>query len=52
MKIDIIPDKQVLWGTIYPLSEIELKALKNYLDEQLKKGFIRPSLSPAGVPIF
>ena len=29
-----------------------MKALKDYLDEHLKKGFIRPSSSPAGAPIF
>ena len=45
-------DKQIPWGPIYPLSEPELKTLKTYLDEQLKKGFIQPSTSPAGAPIF
>ena len=30
----------------------ELTALKNYIDEMLAKGFIRPSKSPAGAPIF
>ena len=39
------------WGPIYSLSEVELKALKDYLDENLKKGFIVPSESPAGAPI-
>ena len=39
------------FGPIYSLSAIELKALRAYLDENLKKGFIQPSSSPAGAPI-
>ena len=52
IEIKVISDKQIPWGPIYPLSEPELKALKTYLDEQLEKGFIKPSTSPAGAPIF
>ena len=36
---------------IYPLSAEKLNALREYLDENLKKGFIRESQSPAGYPI-
>ena len=36
---------------IYVLSETKFKALREYLDENLKKGFIRPSMSPAIYPI-
>jgi hypothetical protein len=39
------------FGPIYSLSENELKVLREYLDENLKKGFICPSESPAGAPI-
>lgn len=39
------------WGPIYSLSEKELAVLRDYLDENLKKGFIVPSESPAGAPI-
>lgn len=39
------------YGPIYSLSELELKALKTYLDENLATGFIKPSSSPAGAPI-
>ncbi|EAL23701.1 hypothetical protein CNBA3480 [Cryptococcus deneoformans B-3501A] len=39
------------FGPIYNLSEKELEALREYLDENLKKGFIRPSKSPARAPI-
>ena len=40
MEINIIPKQKVPWGPIYPLSEPELKVLKDYLDTELKKGFI------------
>lgn len=36
---------------IYGLNEEQLKALREYLDENLQKGYIRPSRSPAGYPI-
>ncbi|KAK4685054.1 putative transposase, partial [Tremellales sp. Uapishka_1] len=39
------------FGPIYSLSEVELKALDEYLKDNLKKGFIQPSSSPAGSPI-
>jgi hypothetical protein len=50
--IDLLPGKQPPWGGIYSLSEPELKTLKEYIDENLAKGFIRPSKSPAGAPVF
>ena len=39
------------FGPIYGLSEPELEALHVYLDENLTKGFIQPSKSPARAPI-
>jgi hypothetical protein len=39
------------FGPIYQLSEIELRILREKLDKDLKKGYIRPSSSPAGFPI-
>jgi hypothetical protein len=36
---------------IYPLSRTELEALRKWLNENLSKGFIRASSSPAGPPI-
>jgi hypothetical protein len=39
------------FGSIYSLSRTELKALKKWLEENLSKGFIRASSSPAGAPI-
>ena len=50
-KIVLQKDATLHYGPIYPLSEDESKALKEYIDENLKKGFIRPSESPAGYPI-
>ena len=44
----LIEGKQPPFGPIYPLSEFELRSLREYLDENLRKGFIRPSSSPAG----
>lgn len=35
----------------YPLNPKHTEALKEFLDENLRKGFIRPSQSPAGYPI-
>jgi hypothetical protein len=37
---------------LYNLSGPELNTLKEYIDEMLAKGFIRPSKSPCGAPIF
>ena len=50
-QIPLLPDTQPPFGPIYSLSEIELKALRDYIKEHLDKGFIRPSSSPAGAPI-
>jgi transposase InsO family protein len=38
-------------GPIYNLSQRELKALREYLEEATALGYIRPSESPAGAPI-
>uniref|UniRef100_A0A8C5LLF5 ribonuclease H n=1 Tax=Leptobrachium leishanense TaxID=445787 RepID=A0A8C5LLF5_9ANUR len=50
--IDLYPGSPIQFGRVYPLSEPELKVLKEYIDENLTKGFIRPSTSTAGAPIF
>ena len=49
--IDMVEDKQPPWGPIYALSEKELGVLREYLDDMLRSGKIRPSKSPAGAPI-
>ena len=50
--IDLVPDAKQPFKGIYQLSPLETKALKDYIDENLKKGFIRPSKSAFGSPIF
>ena len=50
-EIPIEKGKKPTYGPIYALLETKLKALKEYLDENLKKRFIQPSTSPAGYPI-
>lgn len=39
------------FGPLYSLSKTELQALREWIDENLSKGFIRASSSPAGAPI-
>ena len=51
LAIDLQPGKEPPYGPIYPLSPRELAALKEFLEENLAKGFIRESKSPAGAPI-
>ena len=43
--------KKPTHSPIYTLSAKELEALRDYLDKNLAKEFIRPSTSPAGYPI-
>ena len=49
--IDIPPDKAPPYGPIYSLNPQELKVLREYIDENLAKGFIDHSTSPAGAPV-
>jgi len=51
MVIDLEPGKQPPSGKLYPLSPNELELLKEYLDEILITGKLRPSKSSAGAPI-
>ena len=39
------------FGPVYNLSPLELDVLRKYIDDNLRKGFIRHSQSPAGAPI-
>jgi hypothetical protein len=50
-RIHLIEGSTPPYGPIYSLSETELKQLRDYLDDHLAKGFIRPSKSPAASPI-
>jgi hypothetical protein len=47
-----LKDGQVApWGPLYPMSRDQLLVLKEWLEENLRKGFIRPSSSPASSPV-
>uniref|UniRef100_A0A8C5PUW8 ribonuclease H n=1 Tax=Leptobrachium leishanense TaxID=445787 RepID=A0A8C5PUW8_9ANUR len=50
--IELLTGAPIPYGHIYPLSEPELRVLQEYIQENLKKGFIQPSTSPAGAGIF
>jgi hypothetical protein len=50
-EIPIEEGKTPPFGPIYQMSETELAVLKEYIDKNLKKGFIRESTSRAGAPV-
>jgi len=50
-KIDLQEGSTAPWGPIYPLSEIELQTLREWLKEMERTGKIKRSTSPAGSPI-
>ena len=51
LKINLADDATPPIGSIYSLSEAEQLALRDYLAENLSKGFIRPSTSVYGAPV-
>jgi hypothetical protein len=50
-EIPIEPGKTPPFGPLYQMSEKELGVLKKFIDENLAKGFIRPSTSSAASPV-
>ena len=50
--IDIKEGEKLSTCKIYDMSKDQLETLKQLLDAQLAKGFIRPSTSPASSPVF
>ena len=50
--IDLIPGTTPISKAPYRMSPSELKELKVQLQELMDKGFIRPSFSPYGAPVF
>ncbi|CAJ0934476.1 unnamed protein product [Ranitomeya imitator] len=50
--IDLVPGSNPPRGRIYPLSPAETQAMSEYIQENLAKGFIRKSSSPAGAGFF
>ena len=51
-RIDIVPGSKPPHGRVYSLTVPEDEELKQWLDDMLNKGFIRPSTSPYGAPCF
>lgn len=51
-EIPVNPGSEIPYGKIYNLTEEEAKTLEDYVNENLEKGFIRHSSSPAGAPCF
>jgi hypothetical protein len=51
-EIPLQPGSEVPYGKLYNLTEDEAKTLESYVNENLEKGFIRHSASPAGAPCF
>ncbi|KAL0182333.1 hypothetical protein M9458_021708, partial [Cirrhinus mrigala] len=50
--IDLVPGAVPPRGRIFPLSQPESEAMEKYIREELAKGFIRPSTSPASAGFF
>ncbi|KAI7937515.1 hypothetical protein MJO29_014830 [Puccinia striiformis f. sp. tritici] len=50
--INLKPNSNPPFVGMYNLSASETEQLREYVDENLRKGFIRESSSPAGAPIF
>nr|GFC60128.1 hypothetical protein [Tanacetum cinerariifolium] len=49
--IELIPGAEPISKAPYRMTLIELKELKDQLQELLERGFIRPSVSPWGAPV-
>lgn len=52
LSIDLVKDAIPKFSPIYHLSQKETQILKSWIDENLEKGFIKPTKSPYGAPIF
>ncbi|GJR88255.1 putative nucleotidyltransferase, ribonuclease H [Tanacetum coccineum] len=49
--IELIPGAEPILKAPYRMAPVELKELKEQLQEMLENGFIRPSVSPWGAPV-
>jgi hypothetical protein len=49
--IDLVPGDTPVSKTLYRMRTLELKELQMQFKELLKKGYIRPTVSPCGAPI-
>ncbi|WMV51445.1 hypothetical protein MTR67_044830, partial [Solanum verrucosum] len=51
-RIDLLLDTQPIYIPPYKMASVELKELKEKLNDLLDKGFIQPSISPWGTSYF
>jgi transposase InsO family protein len=51
LAIDLEPDAKLSLRPLYRLSEYELEILREYINECLQAGFIRPSKAATGAPV-
>jgi len=49
--IDLEEGKSAPFGPLYPMSDLELQALRAYLEDNLRKGYIKPLSSSAASPV-
>ncbi|KAL0199954.1 hypothetical protein M9458_003141, partial [Cirrhinus mrigala] len=50
--IELLPGTMPTRGRVFPLSQPETESMKQYIEEEPAKGFIRPSTSPASAGFF
>jgi len=50
--IDLRDDFKISKARVYPLSRNEKEEVQKFVNEYLKKGYIRPSKSPQTLPVF
>ena len=50
-EIRLLPEAKLPYGPLYSMSREELQVLREWLDENLRKGFIRPSSSHVASPV-
>jgi hypothetical protein len=50
-RVDLEPGINLFWGFVYPLSKLELIILREYLESNKIKGWIRRLISPTEAPI-
>ncbi len=50
--INLLPEAKLPKGRVYPMSIPEQAAMKEYIQEALRQGFIRPATSPAASSFF
>lgn len=50
--IDLESGATPSYSKIYPMAPAERAALKDFIEDNLRKGYIRPSKSPAAAPVF